>query len=327
MPQARKHQLNLSSTHFYHCISRCVRRAHLCGKDAVSGTSYEHRRKWVEDRIARLASVFAIKVCAYAVMHNHTHLVLYVDNKLAEDWDFDEVIKRWHKLFKGTCLSRKYIQNPVAVSNSPAESKTLRETINIWRSRLQDISWFMRSLNEYIARKANEEDGCIGRFWEGRFKMQALLDETALLACMVYVDLNPMRAGLSTRPEASSYTSFKKRFGSKKRGTSPLWLVSFRKSDNPGKRGILPCSHSDYFALVRQTSKNINKPQSNSERKNALHEALSINTLFWPEVTQNFEHCFHHAAGGIDTLTSYVRASGLKRMVDRQSALRLAASA
>ncbi|WP_408640831.1 transposase [Salinimonas lutimaris] len=281
----------------------------------------------MEDRIARLASVFAVKVCAYAVMHNHTHLVLYVDNKHTEEWDLDEVIRRWHKLFKGTCLSRKYMQNSFAVSNSPAEIKTLRETVNIWRNRLQDISWFMRSLNEYIARKANEEDGCTGRFWEGRFKMQALLDEAALLACMVYVDLNPMRAGLSVSPEASSYTSFKKRFCSKKTETPILWLLTFCKSDNPGKRGVLPCSHSDYFALVQHTAKNINNRQSSTEGKNELHEALSINTSFWPEVTQNFEHCFHHAAGAIDTLTSYVRTTGLKRMVDRQSALRLVASA
>ncbi|WP_133511163.1 hypothetical protein [Candidatus Thiosymbion oneisti] len=81
----------------------------------------------------------------------------------------------------------------------------------VYRARLHDLSWFMRTLNEHIARRANAEDGVKGRFWEGRFKSQALLDEKALPAAMAYVDLNPVRAGLAETPEASDYTSIQER--------------------------------------------------------------------------------------------------------------------
>ena len=90
MPKSRASQISLVDTPYYHCVSRCVRRAFLCGEDKVSGKSYEHRRQWVEDELLKLGQVFAIDICAYAVMSNHTHVVLCVDKDIALDWSIDE---------------------------------------------------------------------------------------------------------------------------------------------------------------------------------------------------------------------------------------------
>ena len=208
MPKPRSSQVSLIDTAYYHCVSRCVRHAFLCGTDKYSGTSYEHRRIWVEDKVLWLSSVFAIGICAYAVMSNHVHLVLCVDKDKAVSWSDKQVVGRWHRLHRGTLLSQKFMRNALLSDN---EWISLKETIVIYRQRLYDISWLMASLSEPIARQANKEDGCTGRFWEGRFKSQALLDDAAVLSCMAYVDLNPIRAKMAETPETSQHTSIKKR--------------------------------------------------------------------------------------------------------------------
>ncbi|TMP59972.1 transposase, partial [Pseudoalteromonas citrea] len=227
MATARKRQVSLTDTKYYHCISRCVRRAYLCGEDKVTGQSYEHRRGWIEAKVFELAKVFCIDVCAYAVMSNHTHTVLYVDDVKANRLSDKAVIIRWHKLFKGTILSYKYLQGERLDS---AQQYFLNKDIEQFRERLSSLSWFMRVLNESIARKANKEDNCTGRFWEGRFKSQALLDEAALAACMAYVDLNPIRAKMADTPETSDYTSVKTRCEHAKEGKQPKHLARFAGS-------------------------------------------------------------------------------------------------
>ncbi len=102
MTQPRRTLISLDDTPYYHCVARCVRRAFLCGEDSVSGESFEHRRQWIVDRLHELADIFAIDICAYAIMHNHYHVILRVDADRALAWDTNTVIKRWHCLFRGT---------------------------------------------------------------------------------------------------------------------------------------------------------------------------------------------------------------------------------
>jgi hypothetical protein len=162
MTVARKTKISLDDTPFYHCIARCVRRAFLCGEDPFSGRNYKHRRQWIVDRMKQLADVFAIDICAYAVMSNHYHVVLRVDKPCAQNWSEAQVIEHWLSLFKGPLLIHRYLNGD---TKSKTERREVAEIVEQWRDRLCDISWFMRCLNETLARQANAEDQCTGRFW------------------------------------------------------------------------------------------------------------------------------------------------------------------
>jgi hypothetical protein len=111
-------------------------------------------------------------------------------------------------LFSGTLYSQRFGKGELLVA---AEQASLNTSIELWRERLMNISWFMRIINEGIARMANCEDDCSGRYWEGRFSSQALLDEKSIAACSAYVDLNPIRAGIADSLTDSDHTSIKRR--------------------------------------------------------------------------------------------------------------------
>ena len=174
MTTARKQLISLADTPYYHCISRCVRRAFLCGEDKSTGQNFDHRRGWVEDKLLSLTQVFAIDVCAYAIMSNHTHMVLFVDEATAKAWTTDEILERWHQLFKGTLITQQYCRGEKVPDYL---MPSLLETAEVYRNRLMDISWFMRLLNQSIATQANKEDGCTGHLSDKRaaFLLLALL--------------------------------------------------------------------------------------------------------------------------------------------------------
>jgi REP element-mobilizing transposase RayT len=203
MTCARKHLAPRGQPGRYHCTARCVRRAWLCGVDPYSGKNFDHRRQWIEDRITFLAEIFAVSVMSYAVMSNHLHVVLEIRPDAAEKWSAEEVADRWIRLFPSAREGRDEQRREILLSDPEALAER--------RLRLMDLSWFMRCLDEHIARKANAEDEVTGRFWEGRFKCQVLESEQALAAAMVYVDLNPVRAGIAEGVLDSRHTSVKQR--------------------------------------------------------------------------------------------------------------------
>ncbi|MEM9411509.1 MAG: hypothetical protein AAGA30_10370 [Planctomycetota bacterium] len=200
--QPRGEYLDPQSVQIVHVISRCVRRAFLCGHDPVSGVCFEHRRQWIQNRLEFLASVFAVDCLTFAVMSKHFHLVLRSRPDIVRSLSDEEIARRWLKLcpprLNGKAASPTDFDNAMIVNDARRVAEL--------RIRLSDVSWWMRMTTENIVRLANREDGCTGRFWEGRFKAQLLLDEAALLACTMYVDLNPVRAVMAESLESSEFT-------------------------------------------------------------------------------------------------------------------------
>ncbi len=321
MPKPRCQQISLSDTPYYHCVSRCVRRAFLCGTDNTTGKSYEHRRVWVEKRLLFIGQVFAIDVCAYAIMNNHTHIVLRVDEEQAMSWSMDEVLNRWQKLFKGTLFCQQYLRGETLPEYALNQ---LNETTKVYRNRLMDISWFMRVLNEPIAREANLEDGCTGHFWEGRFKSQALLDEAALAACMAYVDLNPIRASIAKTPETSAFTSIKQRIKTAIKGEQPKALAPFLGNPNKHQPSGLQFELKDYIALVDLTGRCIREDKAgyiDNQLPNILTR-LNITSENWLMLTKQFERLFPNQAGKEHSITEYCENTHRKRRQNRQNSLK-----
>ncbi|MGE3318220.1 MAG: transposase [Candidatus Berkiella sp.] len=305
----RSQQIDLSKTSYYHCMTRCVRRSYLCGYDSETQRDYSHRKEWIVSKIKHLANIFAIHICAYAIMSNHYHLVLFVNEKQADSWDQQDIITRWHALFPTDAKSI------TTYSKKEAEIK-----IEQWRHRLMDISWFMRCLNEPIARYSNKEDEKKGRFWEGRFKSQALLDEGALLSAMVYVDLNPIRSQIAQTPEESDFTSIQERLKTfakhlKNQSASlapqPQSLVPFADLHiaddiNP----IIDFKLLDYFELVESTGRMIHQDKKGIIPNDLapLLLRLGLDAKYWLQSVKHLQTRFSYAIGHNDLLASFKSA-------------------
>jgi REP element-mobilizing transposase RayT len=233
------------------------------------------------------------------VMHNHTHTVLKIDREAALKWHDDEAISRWTKLYKPSPIVGRYLNG---IKLTKAELVVFAEDIQKWRHRLYDVSWFMRNLNEGIARQANEEDDWTGKFWEGRLKSQALLDDAALLTCMSYVDLNPIRAIIADRPETSDFTSIQDRIRHYQKAleqtggraeaatTAPAHLEPFVGGEHQDKPTGLNFSLSDYLALTDWAGRAIREDISGAipSELAPILERLNIDSDAWLDCAKNY---------------------------------------
>ena len=257
--------------------------------------------------------MIAIDICAYSVMSNHTHLVLHVNEGEALNWDVKQVLERWHRLHKGNQFTQKYLENK---GMEEFELASVYESCEKYRKRLMDISWFMKELNEPIARMANNEDKCTGHFWEGRFKSQALLDNAALVSCMAYVDLNPVRANMEKTPETSRHTSIKTRIevakANQAQPTALFPFIGYEREDQPEG---LPFKLEDYLELIDLTGRVVREDKRGSLDISLapILQRINLTSEQWLEVSTGFEKHFKSAVGSELLLAEYCEHTELQR--------------
>jgi hypothetical protein len=204
-------------------------------------------------------------------MSNHLHIVVLTDPNRVQGWSPAEVATRWANAHPRTGPDGcPQAWSPAEIAEKAADPVWI-DTI---RKRLRSLSWFMKNVKERLARRANRDDGCTGHFWEGRFQSVPLLDQAAVIAAMVYVDLNPIRAAMAETPEASDCTSVQDRCTARQEHraaqlvpalsatpTTPessLWIASILRAtiDQPDGCAFTPAVTLDeYLTLVDETGR------------------------------------------------------------------------
>ena len=339
----RKEIVDATEPGFYHCYSRCVRRAFLCGEDTYAQKNYDHRKDWIETRLKFLASQMAIEVTVTAVMGNHFHSIIKNRPDLVADWSEREVAVRWLRV----CPGERQL-NPSAPPIKPTKQQIdelLGDPVKLakCRERLASLSWLMKLLKEPIAKCANAEDDCKGTFWDGRFKSVRLLDIYSLVLCSLYVDLNPIRAKQAKTPETSLHTSVYWRIQARLARSTPAqqevketdppadplaasWLTPIEEGADPpdgpqseqGRRatdqGFLPMSLEKYLVLVEGSGRQLKAGKRGVIPGDLppILTRLNLPVDHWLEAIESFQDCFGDFAGRPETLRAHAAKTGLR---------------
>jgi len=312
MTIARRKLVTLDVTPWYHCTSRCVRRSFLCGRDKLTKRNFAHRKKWIEELLLKLPTVFCIDVAAYAVMSNHYHVVVRVNLEKAQSLSDREVFDRLSQIYHGSPVLQRY---GAGEAIDDAEKKILKRELSRWRLLLTDLGRFMGYINQSVACRANKEDDCKGRFWESRFSSQAILDHAALVRTLCYVDLNPVRAKSSSNPTQSRFTSINLR-----RSNPRNCLIPFEADTNEpvGKvyenKNItcsIPLTLDLYCQILEWTARGLKT--GDAKLKNNTASAYLDNQGFsqtkWLSAMSSRRGRWHQKAlGSVDRIKAYCRS-------------------
>jgi hypothetical protein len=208
MTIARAQLIDPSVSRWYHCVTRCVRRAPLLAEGSFD------RKAWLERRIEELAGIFAVSVGAYSILDDQIQLLVRHEAEIAGSWSATEVVRRRARLYPPYDRSRR----PLPVTDLwVAQRRKDAAGVLTAREQLQNIGRFMKCLKEPLSRMANREDHTGGPFFDERFKSVGILDDQSLVAACIYIDLSPSWTAKAARPLETPYTSLRTRAAHLKR--------------------------------------------------------------------------------------------------------------
>jgi REP element-mobilizing transposase RayT len=341
MRRKRTEIANAEVINTLHITQRCVRQQYFLDDNRYVKGRFKQRRVAIFQRLVHLASAFAIDVLRVSFMSNHIHLNLRNRPDIVSTWSDQEVVRRWLKICPGYCQAHvdfhEYLPTPPTEEDIARELKN-KKRVKELRRRLSDISTFMWSFNNYSSKLFNMMDGVRGCFWESRYKVQALLDNEALLICGLYVDLNPIRAGVANTPEESKFTSAYWQIETLK------FLAKFPNAD-PAKRpdaflapvqitcdeacktnsstgcrasdmGFLEMSSAEYLILLDLMGRIVREDKVGSipAELPPIFERLKIDFEAIVELVKGYEVLFKSFVGTTESIQAKTRELGAKRL-------------
>jgi hypothetical protein len=303
------------------------------GKDPLTGKDHTHRRQWFIHRLQLLVSCFAIDVCFDAILSNHFHLILRTNPRLVKRMGNWEVARRWLRVYPG---KRVLDENWIEPTEKQIEALVAdKEKLARVRKKLANVSCFMAALSEYIARRANAEDDCDGRFFSGRFGSREIMHEAGLLVGGLYVDLQLVHAGEAQTPESSVYTSAWFRIQSRQTSAkdsrsqandswlAPLTLQADHLGDVPctsGKRasdkGLLSMPFDEYLQLLDWSGRQLraNKRGAIPNHLAPILQRLGIEEKELLDTLEDFPRLFRRLVGRAEQILERAQEVGRRWM-------------
>ena len=317
---SRAEMFDPSEVAILHICARVVRRCFLFGIDPFTGKNHDHRKVWIEEQLKLLAANFGIDLLAMAILSNHFHLILRSRPDVVATWDDTEVARRWLML----CPKRKK-QDRSPEEPNEFELNSIRndpDMLATIRTRLSDVSWWMRLLCQNIGTRANQEDEQVGKFFQGRFRAVRILDEETLLACAAYVDLNPIRAAMAETLEASDYTSVQRRIQSLQQASTsatnigttvdsflspltidekndPIGACANQSRERCSDKGFLSMSIEDYLELLDASARQVRSDKAGFTPSEVppIFARLKLDPDYWKLQIKDFGRLFANVAG------------------------------